>query len=99
MFWLLGWLIYGLLVGFIAKAIHRGPDPVGFLSTLTIGVAGSFIGGGLQWLLFMGGPFSPAGLLWSVLGGVIFCWVYRKYRLNIFRAQQMKAQQTKTQNS
>lgn len=88
MFWLLGWLIYGLIVGLIAKALHPGEDPVGFLPTIGIGVAGSFVGGGIQWLLSWGGPFSPAGLLWGIIGGVIFCWIYRKYRLNrFFKAQ------------
>lgn len=84
MFWLIGWLVYGLVVGLISKFIHPGEDAVGFLPTLSIGVAGSFIGGGIQWLLHMGGPFSPAGLLWGIIGGVIFCWIYRKYRLERF---------------
>jgi len=84
MFWILGWLIYGLIVGLIAKWIHPGEDPVGFFQTVGIGVAGSLVGGGIQWLLQMGGPFSPAGLLWGIIGGVIFCWIYRKYRLDTF---------------
>lgn len=84
MFWLLGWLIYGLVVGLLAKFLHPGEDVVGFLPTLSIGIAGSFIGGGIQWMMNMGGPFTPAGLLWGVVGGVIFCWVYRKYRFNRF---------------
>jgi len=84
MFWLLGWLVYGLIVGLIAKALHPGEDPVGFLATLGIGIAGSFVGGGVQWMVNMGGPFSPAGLIWGVVGGVIFCWIYRRYRLNRF---------------
>ena len=84
MFWILGWVVYGLVVGSLAKLAHPGEDPVGFLQTLGIGVAGSMVGGGIQWLLHMGGPFSPAGLLWGIIGGVIFCWIYRKYRLERF---------------
>jgi len=88
MLWLLGWVIYGLVVGSIVKLLHPGEDPIGFLPTIGIGIAGSFVGGGLQWILRMGGPFSPAGLLWGIIGGVIFCWVYRTYRLNrFFKAQ------------
>ena len=37
MFWLLGWLIYGLVVGLISKRLHPGEDPVGFLPTIGIG--------------------------------------------------------------
>ena len=41
MLWLLGWTIYGLVVGLVAKFLHPGKEePVGFLSTLGIGVAG-----------------------------------------------------------
>ena len=49
LFTLIGWLIYGLLVGIIAKALHPGDDPIGFLPTMGIGVAGSYIGGLINW--------------------------------------------------
>jgi len=84
MFWILGWVFFGLIVGLIAKALHPGEDPVGFLPTVGIGIAGSFVGGAIQWLMNMGGPFSSAGFLWSIIGGVIFCYIYRRFRLNQF---------------
>jgi uncharacterized membrane protein YeaQ/YmgE (transglycosylase-associated protein family) len=82
MFWLLGWILFGLLVGLVAKAIHPGDDPVGFVPTLSIGVAGSFIGGIINWLLSWGGPFQPSGIIMSIIGGVICCWIYRRYKLS-----------------
>lgn len=91
MFFILGWIIYGLVVGLIAKAIHPGDDPVGFLPTIGIGVAGSFIGGGINWLLGNGGSFfQPSGILMGTAGAVIFCFIYRKYRLNRFIEMQKK---------
>lgn len=84
MLYVLGWLVFGLIIGLVAKALHPGEDPVGFLPTVGIGIAGSFVGGMINWLLNMGGPFSPAGWLLSVVGGVLFCWAYRKYRLERF---------------
>lgn len=84
MFFLLAWIFFGLIVGLLAKALYPGEDAQGFLPTVGIGVAGSFVGGGLRWLLNMGGTFHPAGLLWSVIGGVIFCWFYRRYKLGQF---------------
>jgi uncharacterized membrane protein YeaQ/YmgE (transglycosylase-associated protein family) len=89
MLFILGWLIYGLCVGLIAKMLHPGEDPVGFLPTVGIGVAGSYIGGFLNWVLgATGGPFSPSGLMMGIIGGLIFCWVYRTYRINrFFQAQ------------
>ena len=88
MFWILSWVIFGLLVGLSVKAIHPGEDPIGFLPTVAIGIAGSFVGGGIQWLLNMGGPFSSAGFLWSIIGGVIFCYAYRRFKLNQFLTAQ-----------
>lgn len=81
---LLWWVLYGLIVGSLAKYIHPGEDPIGFLPTVGIGICGSFVGGGIQWLLNLGGPFSPAGILWGIVGGVLFCWIWRRYHLAKF---------------
>lgn len=90
MFYLLGWLIFGLVVGLIAKWLHPGDDPVGFLPTIGIGICGSLVGGAIQWVLSFGGPFTPAGLVWSVIGGVLFCYIYRRFRLNQYLQAQKK---------
>lgn len=93
MFFILSWVVFGLIIGLIAKWVHPGEDPIGFLPTVGIGIAGSFVGGGIQWLLNMGGTFSPAGLLWSIIGGVVFCYAYRRFKLNqYFKMQALKAQ-------
>jgi uncharacterized membrane protein YeaQ/YmgE (transglycosylase-associated protein family) len=77
---LIGWLVYGLVVGLIAKQLHPGDDPKGFLPTIGIGIAGSFIGGFLKWCLGMGhGPFEPSGLIFGIIGGVVFCWLHKRY--------------------
>lgn len=76
------WVIFGLITGFIAKILHPGDDPVGVLPTVFIGVCGSFIGGVVNWILDLGkAPFEPSGFLMSILGGVIFCAIWRFYRL------------------
>ncbi len=83
MFTLIGWVIYGLICGLCAKALHPGDDPVGFLPTLGIGVAGSFIGGAINWVLGYGNtPFQASGLIMGIVGGVIFCFAYSKYKLS-----------------
>lgn len=88
MLFFLGWIIYGLIVGMIAKMLHPGEDPVGILSTIGIGVAGSYVGGFINWGLGSGGPFSTSGIMMGIIGGVILCWIYRKYRINrFFQAQ------------
>ena len=81
MLFILSWIVYGLIVGLLAKALHPGSDPVGFLPTIGVGIAGSYIGGLINYLLGGGGEFSASGILMGVVGGVIFCWLYSRYRL------------------
>lgn len=72
------WLIYGLIVGLFAKALHPGDDPVGFLPTIGVGVAGSFVGGLINYVLGNGSsPLQSSGILMGVIGGVIFLVIFR----------------------
>lgn len=73
------WFVYGVVVGVISKAIYRYEDsPTGLLSTLAIGVCGSFVGGFISYLAGSGGPLQPSGIALGVLGGVITSFLYRK---------------------
>ena len=51
---ILGWILFGLIVGFIARALVPGKDNIGFLATIALGVLGSIVGGvlalGALWL-------------------------------------------------
>lgn len=79
---ILAWLVFGLIVGTISKFLHPGDEPVGCLTTIGIGVVGSFIGGAISWLLLMGTyNYHPSGFLMSIIGGVIFCSFWRWYSL------------------
>lgn len=83
MFFLLNWLVYGLFVGFLAKIIYKGQEPTGWISTMLVGIAGSYVGGFIYYLLSSNlDAFRPAGLLLSVLGGVTFLFLWQKY-LNV----------------
>lgn len=91
MFTILYWVLFGLFVGLIAKALHPGDDPVGFVPTIGIGIAGSFIGGGINWLIGAGPAFGTSGMLMSIIGGVIFCYAYSRYKLGEYlKAQKLK---------
>jgi uncharacterized membrane protein YeaQ/YmgE (transglycosylase-associated protein family) len=73
------WVVYGLLVGLISKAIYRYKDsPKGFASTLAIGVCGSFVGGFINYVAGYGDPLQASGIVLGVLGGVVTCFLYRK---------------------
>ena len=76
---LLIWVVYGLVVGMISKAIYRYKDsPKGFASTLAIGICGSFVGGFINYLLGGGSPIQPSGICMGVLGGVVASFLYRR---------------------
>jgi uncharacterized membrane protein YeaQ/YmgE (transglycosylase-associated protein family) len=81
MLWLFFFLIYGLVVGMIAKLLHPGPNPVGFLPTIIIGVVGSYIGGLINFLLGRGHLGSPSGIIMGIIGGVLGLIAWRWWTL------------------
>jgi uncharacterized membrane protein YeaQ/YmgE (transglycosylase-associated protein family) len=68
-------LIVGFLAGLLARALVPGPDPMGILGTLILGVVGSFVGGFLAKALF--NDNNGVGIVGSVIGAVIVLLVYR----------------------
>lgn len=71
-------LIVGLIAGFIARAIVPGPDQMGWLGTMILGIIGSFVGGTLAALLFGGTlDVTPAGLIGSIIGAVVVLLIWR----------------------
>ncbi|WP_406690424.1 GlsB/YeaQ/YmgE family stress response membrane protein [Saccharopolyspora sp. ID03-671] len=76
---ILGWIVFGLIAGFIARAIVPGKDDIGLLMTIVLGVAGSAVGGFLFGLLTVGlRGFQPAGWIGSVIGAVIVLVIYNQ---------------------
>ena len=78
---IIGWIIIGLIAGAIARWIMPGPDPMGWLGTIVLGIVGSLVGGTILNLLFGGGlELSAAGILGSILGALIVLFVWRRMR-------------------
>ena len=77
MFGVLGWMIFGLIVGAIAKLLMPGRDPGGFIVTMLLGIAGAVAGGFLGRVLGWYGPNDGAGFFMSLLGAVLLLWLYR----------------------
>ena len=72
-------LIMGLIAGFIARALVPGPDSMGWVGTMVLGVIGSFIGGTLAALLFGGTlDLNAAGIIGSIIGAIIALLVWRR---------------------
>jgi uncharacterized membrane protein YeaQ/YmgE (transglycosylase-associated protein family) len=70
--------VIGLIAGFIARALVPGPDPMGWLGTMILGIVGSFVGGTLAALVFGGTlALSAAGLVGSIIGAIIVLLIWR----------------------
>ncbi len=77
MFGLLGWIVFGAIVGLIAKLLHPGRDPGGFIVTILIGIAGSLLGGVIGRAIGLYRPGQSAGYLMSILGAILLLVLYR----------------------
>jgi len=73
----LGWILFGLVVGIIAKLLMPGRDPGGFIVTTILGIVGAVVGGFLGRTLGFYGPGEPAGFLMATLGAVVLLFIYR----------------------
>ena len=73
---IIGWLLFGLVVGAIAKFLMPGRDPGGWIVTILLGIAGSFVGGFLASAL-LGRNDQTAGWIGSIIGAIVLLFVYR----------------------
>jgi uncharacterized membrane protein YeaQ/YmgE (transglycosylase-associated protein family) len=78
MFSILIWIVYGLLVGSLAKAIIPVNLRLGFFQTVALGVAGSYMGGAILYLLGTYSSISPSGIFMGVAGAIVSLVLYNK---------------------
>ena len=74
---ILGWILFGLVVGIVAKLIMPGKDPGGFIITILLGIVGALLGGFLGRALGFYEPGEAAGFIVATLGAILVLWIYR----------------------
>ena len=74
---IIGMIIFGAIVGAIAKLIMPGKDPGGIIITIILGILGSVIGGWVLGLLLPGRDVGMAGWIGSIVGAILLLWIYR----------------------
>ena len=77
MFGLIGTILFGLIVGFIAKLLMPGKDPGGVIITILLGIVGAFVGTFIGRALGLYSQGQAAGWIMSVIGAVIVLAIYR----------------------
>ena len=80
---IISFLVFGLIVGLIARAIFPGRQAMGWLMTAVLGMVGSLVGGMIGQALFGGSAradsawgFTPGGWISSIVGALIVLWAY-----------------------
>ena len=74
----LGWMLFGLIVGVIAKLLMPGRDPGGIFVTMLIGIVGAVLGGFLGRAIGWYEPGEPAGFFVATLGAILLLFLYRQ---------------------
>lgn len=80
---IIGFLIFGLVIGLIARAIYPGRQAMGWLATAVLGMVGSLVGGLIGHALFGtrsaadgSWGFTPGGWISSIVGAIVVLWAY-----------------------
>ena len=73
----LGWILFGLVVGIVAKLLMPGRDPGGFIITILLGIAGAFLASWLGQAVGWYQAGEGAGFIGAVVGAVIILIIYR----------------------
>jgi uncharacterized membrane protein YeaQ/YmgE (transglycosylase-associated protein family) len=74
---ILAWILFGLVVGVIAKLLMPGRDPGGFIITILLGIAGALVGGFVGRAMGFYDANEGAGWIMSILGAIVLLALYR----------------------
>ena len=71
------WIVFGFLVGLVAKVVMPGRDPGGFIVTILLGIGGALLGGFLGRTLGLYREGDAVGFIMAVLGALLLLVLYR----------------------
>lgn len=76
---ILGWILFGLIVGALAKLVMPGRDPGGIVVTILLGIVGAVVGGFIGRLLGLYRHGESAGYILATLGAIVILFAYRRF--------------------
>jgi uncharacterized membrane protein YeaQ/YmgE (transglycosylase-associated protein family) len=71
------WIVFGLVVGIVARLIMPGRDPGGIILTIVLGIVGAMLGGWLGRVMGLYREGEAAGFVMAVVGAIIILGLYR----------------------
>ncbi|MGH7325062.1 MAG: GlsB/YeaQ/YmgE family stress response membrane protein [Candidatus Rokuibacteriota bacterium] len=71
------WIVFGLVVGIVAKLLMPGRDPGGIILTIVLGIVGALLGGWVGRVMGLYREGEPVGFLMAVVGAVVVLALYR----------------------
>jgi uncharacterized membrane protein YeaQ/YmgE (transglycosylase-associated protein family) len=75
---ILGWIVFGLIVGVVAKLLMPGRDPGGMIVTIMLGIVGAVVGGFIGRAIGLYPAGHPTGFIMATIGAIVVLFVYRK---------------------
>ena len=75
---ILGWILFGLIVGALAKLLMPERDPGGIIVTTLLGIVGALVGGFVGRMLGMYQYGESAGYVMATLGAIVVLFIYRQ---------------------
>jgi len=74
-------LVFGLVVGLLARAVMPGTQSMGLIATALLGVAGSFVGGFLVSLVTQNRvtDLNTAGIIGSIIGALLVLFLVGRF--------------------
>ena len=73
------WILFGLVVGVVAKFIFPGRDPGGIVLTIALGIVGAIVGGWLGRVMGLYRQGDLAGFIMAVVGALVILGLYRVF--------------------
>jgi uncharacterized membrane protein YeaQ/YmgE (transglycosylase-associated protein family) len=68
---ILSWVLFGFVVGLVARALMPGRDSMGFVGTTVLGIFGALLGGWFARIMEWGSPTGFGGLFSATVGAIV----------------------------